>query len=336
MHRKILIADDNVATQTEMQRLLLEQGYEVITVGNGDLVIEKMHEFQPHVVMLDIIMPGKNGYEVCGYIKNEPELNQIPVILTFSEDEPFDLSEARRVGATRCLPKTIDPESLTAILNFIWAGVTPIEFTESLPDVKNIEYLQTDDVESDVEVEPVSDGEPVPVEEVTSYVYEVRLRESSGNMPTVKADPSQFSIPSEAAEVEASNLASRSKNIVVAAYESQKISEPRTLVAAVGGQNHQPELQNQFSDSPISGYQLCAASYEEESPDDPLQIKDDLISSHCCECGARVAIGDVFCVECGAGLDENENQESEKPNCGQCGQGVNLGDVFCLNCGSVQ
>ena len=48
MHRKILIADDNVATQTEMHRLLLEQGYEVITVGNGDLAIEKMHEFQPH------------------------------------------------------------------------------------------------------------------------------------------------------------------------------------------------------------------------------------------------------------------------------------------------
>src|SRR5689334_11574140 len=127
MHRKILIADDNLTRQKEMQQLLNERGYEVLTVSSGDLAIEKMRDFQPHMVMLDVIMPGKTGYEVCGYIKSEPELNQIPVILTFSEDEPFDLAEARRVGANRCLPKTIDPDNLIATLNFIWAGVTSTE-----------------------------------------------------------------------------------------------------------------------------------------------------------------------------------------------------------------
>src|SRR5262249_51228204 len=138
MLRKILIADDNVTTQKEMQQLLHNQGYEVLTVDTGELAIAKLHEFQPHMVLLDVIMPGKSGYEVCGYIKNKPELNQIPVILTFSENEPFDLAEARRVGATRCLPKTIDSDSLITILNFIWAGVTPIEHAQDLSTAQSV------------------------------------------------------------------------------------------------------------------------------------------------------------------------------------------------------
>jgi hypothetical protein len=74
----------------------------------------------------------------------------------------------------------------------------------------------------------------------------------------------------------------------------------------------------------------------EESYDDPLQIKEDLRSSFCRECGARVVIGDIFCVECGAALDEAVIEVSIEYHCRQCGETVCEGDVFCLNCGSVQ
>jgi twitching motility two-component system response regulator PilG len=278
MHRKILIADDSVARQREMQQLLHQHGYEVLTVSDGDLAISKIHDFQPHIVMLDIIMPGKTGYEVCGYIKNESELNQIPVILTFSEDEPFDLAEARRVGATRCLPKTIDPDNLIAALNFICAGVTSIEYSEEIPyPVPTAE----------IEVEPIEDGESIE-DDNSSQLYEVKLKETADKL--------------------------------------------KPVIATTANQNRDPY--NHLFDTSI--IKIQNSSNGEEETEDLLHVEEDLISNQCRDCGARVVMGDIFCVECGAALDEAVKYSTIGLNCGQCGQSISQGDVFCLNCGAVQ
>ena len=109
------------------------------------MAIVKAREFNPHIIILDTNMPGKTGYEVCDYIKKDRQLNQIPVILIFSENEPFDPSEARHVGATRCLPKAIEPQQLYSILNFIWAGVAPIDYSRfrlSMPTHQKLKMMK--------------------------------------------------------------------------------------------------------------------------------------------------------------------------------------------------
>lgn len=329
MHRKILIADDNVTMRKQLQQLLHEQGYDVTAVGNGDLALAKMQESKPHMVMLDVIMPGKTGYELCDYIKNEPDLNQIPVILTFSENEPFDLSEARRVGATRCLPKTIEPEQLISILDFIWAGVTPIEYAHSNSSAKAnsmsnnnlnepIELPPAGDDDSpqevELELEPVVEGEPE--DEQPSYAFEVKLEAETDTSDSV--EPAEMEIDHEKQQVQIPGLEPAVKKAEAA--------------AASGGSGSL-----YFSDNPISedSFRLEATN-DEDNPDDPLHIKDQLSAVPCRECGSTVMTGDVFCVECGAAIDEAVVRTPGESCCAQCGQAINSGDVFCLNCGAVQ
>ncbi|MEW6730295.1 MAG: response regulator [Acidobacteriota bacterium] len=338
MQRKILIADDNVTMRKEWQQLLQGQGYDVVTVGNGDLAIAKIHEFRPHMVMLDVIMPGKTGYEVCDYIKTQTELSETPVILTFSENEPFDLSEARRVGATRCVPKSIDPESLIVILNFIWAGVTPIEYAQPFSEInRGNSAAMLEESVSELEITPVSEEDKAPSEDDHSaYMFEIKIE-----APTVIEErpieelPAPLEIHAEANEVEIPGLEASKKRTQAS---EQNLMEAKKLAAAAGITGSQLELAENLLEQPIvdDHFKFDPTYDQPEDSDDLLQITQQLNTSYCRECGARVETGDVFCVECGAAVDEEMIQLPTDLNCEQCGQAIHPGDVFCLNCGAVQ
>jgi CheY-like chemotaxis protein len=103
--RKLLLADDSITIQKVIELTFGDEGLDVATVGDGQQAIEMLDSSAPDIVLADIFMPGKSGYEVCEYIKRTERLQHIPVVLLVGSFEPFDEAEARRVGADDYLTK---------------------------------------------------------------------------------------------------------------------------------------------------------------------------------------------------------------------------------------
>jgi CheY-like chemotaxis protein len=114
MGKKILLADDSITIQKVIELTFSDEDFDVVTVGNGRLALEKVQEVRPDIVLCDIIMPEKDGYEVCDFIKKNPGLQHIPVLLLTGAFEPFDQDRAARVGSDGFLAKPFEPETLIA------------------------------------------------------------------------------------------------------------------------------------------------------------------------------------------------------------------------------
>ena len=88
MGKKILLADDSITIQKVIELTFSDEDFDVITVGNGRLALEKLLEVRPDIVLCDIIMPEKDGYEVCEQIKTNPATSHIPVLLRPGRSSP--------------------------------------------------------------------------------------------------------------------------------------------------------------------------------------------------------------------------------------------------------
>ncbi len=114
MSKKILLADDSITIQKVIELTFSDEDFDVITVGNGRLALEKLPEVRPDIVLCDIIMPEKDGYEVCEQIKTNPATSHVPVLLLTGAFEPFDQERAARAGYDGSLAKPFEPETLIA------------------------------------------------------------------------------------------------------------------------------------------------------------------------------------------------------------------------------
>src|SRR6201988_4172103 len=88
---------------------LKDQGIDVVAVGNGEAAVRKIADVRPDLVLADVFMPVRNGYEVCEYVKDDPALKHIPVILLVGAFDPLDEQEAQRVRADGVLKKPFVP-----------------------------------------------------------------------------------------------------------------------------------------------------------------------------------------------------------------------------------
>jgi CheY-like chemotaxis protein len=112
MGHKILLADDSITIQKVIELTFSDEDFELHTVGNGQKAIDEIRSVMPHIVLCDIIMPEKNGYEVCEFIKSSPDLKHIPVLLLTGAFEPFDQERARAAGCDGFLAKPFEPQTL--------------------------------------------------------------------------------------------------------------------------------------------------------------------------------------------------------------------------------
>src|SRR5579863_9960025 len=93
-----------------------ERGVEVIAVGNGEAAVRRLPDANPDLVLADVFMPVRNGYEVCEFVKKDPRFAHVPVILLVGAFDPLDEKEARRVGADGILKKPfVPPDALIAM-----------------------------------------------------------------------------------------------------------------------------------------------------------------------------------------------------------------------------
>ncbi len=112
MGKKILLADDSITIQKVISITFSSPDYEITIVDNGNDAIKKAADVKPDIVLTDIVMPGKNGYEVCDAIKSNHALQNIPVLLLTGAFEAFDEQKAKQAGADAWLSKPFETQAL--------------------------------------------------------------------------------------------------------------------------------------------------------------------------------------------------------------------------------
>jgi CheY-like chemotaxis protein len=133
---KILVADDNSNIQKMVGLALKDHGIEVVAVGNGEAAVRKIADIRPDLVLADVFMPVRNGYEVCQFVKADSTLAHIPVILLVGAFDPLDEQEAQRSGADGVLKKPfVPPDPLISMVKsaLVRAGVAHAGFTPAKP-----------------------------------------------------------------------------------------------------------------------------------------------------------------------------------------------------------
>jgi len=123
MTRTILLADDSVTIQKVVELTFVDEGYRVIAVGNGADAAARLAEVAPDIAILDVHMPGVNGFELCRRVKDwRPEA---PVLLLVGTFEPFDKGEYSASGADAFLKKPFDSQELLRQVEDLLRTSTP-------------------------------------------------------------------------------------------------------------------------------------------------------------------------------------------------------------------
>ncbi|MBD1850635.1 response regulator [Leptolyngbya sp. FACHB-711] len=105
----VLIVDDSQIVRKMLSELLQNSGLRVIEATNGFEAQEKMQSALPDLVITDIVMPKMNGYELCRWIKKEPEMQNIPVLICSTKDQEFDRYWGMKQGADAYITKPFHP-----------------------------------------------------------------------------------------------------------------------------------------------------------------------------------------------------------------------------------
>jgi len=119
--RKILVADDNANIRKVVKMGFESLGYTVITAEDGKVALETIRAERPDLVILDVMMPEKSGYDVCAEMKADAGLRTIPVVMLTAKNLEEDQYWGRELGADEYITKPYDPEHLERVVEKIFA-----------------------------------------------------------------------------------------------------------------------------------------------------------------------------------------------------------------------
>ena len=114
---RILLADDSPHAQRMGERILREEGFEVVSLTDGNAAMLRLADVDPDLILADVFLPGKSGFELCRYVKSEPRFKHVRVVLTAGLLEPFDEDEARRVGCDAILKKPFEATKVVSTID---------------------------------------------------------------------------------------------------------------------------------------------------------------------------------------------------------------------------
>ncbi|EAT15461.1 PleD family two-component system response regulator [Desulfuromonas acetoxidans] len=179
MGKKLLLADDSVTIQKVIEITFADKDYQLQIADNGDQALSMAQQDCPDLILADVFMPGKDGYELCEALRAVPELASVPVLLLAGTFEPFDESKANAVGATDWIAKPFSSQELVdkvaemlsnAPAQDTWKatpGQTPVE-SDLLGALEEISAKQAETpvVEAPAQPEaletPIAEPEPLP------------------------------------------------------------------------------------------------------------------------------------------------------------------------------
>jgi DNA-binding response OmpR family regulator len=112
--KKVLIADDEPNIIASLEFLMEQGGYEVRCASDGREALALLDEFAPDLVLLDVMMPGKNGYEVCQSIKSDPARRHIKVVMLSAKGRDVEVAKGLELGADGYVTKPFSTRELAA------------------------------------------------------------------------------------------------------------------------------------------------------------------------------------------------------------------------------
>ncbi len=136
MPHTLLLADDSVTIQRVVELTFADQDIRVITVSDGDQAIAAVNQHPPDIVLADIGMPGRSGYEVTQHIRATPRLAHIPVLLLTGAFEPVDQARAMAVGCNGVLAKPFEPQLLVGRVKELLARSIPTGAPRATPAIQ--------------------------------------------------------------------------------------------------------------------------------------------------------------------------------------------------------
>jgi CheY-like chemotaxis protein len=113
---RILLADDSSHAQRMGERILREEGFEVVSLTDGDTVLLRLGDVDPDLILADVFLPNRSGLDLCRYVKTHPQHRHVRIVLTAGLLEPFDEAEAARAGCDGILRKPFEASALLAAL----------------------------------------------------------------------------------------------------------------------------------------------------------------------------------------------------------------------------
>ena len=112
--KKILVADDEPHILRVVKDKLANAGFTVVTAANGEEALETARREKPALVLLDVMMPKMNGFDVCRTLRAEAEFKGVPILLLTARGQEIDRHMGFEAGASEYIPKTFSPRELLA------------------------------------------------------------------------------------------------------------------------------------------------------------------------------------------------------------------------------
>ncbi|MCK5706546.1 MAG: response regulator [Candidatus Aureabacteria bacterium] len=121
--KKILIVDDSGLVRLVVSDELSKLGYDTYIASNADKALKSCKSKKPDLILLDVMLPGTNGFELCKKIKGDPDIKDVPIVFMTAKDQPQDLLEGKRAGGCAYLIKPFEGDELQrTVSKFIGKG----------------------------------------------------------------------------------------------------------------------------------------------------------------------------------------------------------------------
>jgi DNA-binding response OmpR family regulator len=117
--QRVLIADDEPHILLSLEFLLQRAGYETLTASDGDDTLRQVRELRPDIVLLDIMMPNHDGYEVCRAIKMDPQLSGTPIVLLSAKGQDVEVVKGLDLGAAAYVTKPFGNAGLLEVIRAV-------------------------------------------------------------------------------------------------------------------------------------------------------------------------------------------------------------------------
>ena len=131
MSKKILIIEDDPGTTRFLVYTLEQEGYKVLSAEDGLEGLKKARDEHPDLIILDIMLPGMDGYEICHRLRQKPETRTVPVLIVSGRARQDDKNIGLRMGADDYLSKPVDPQTILAKVETMLAATKEVVFGKS-------------------------------------------------------------------------------------------------------------------------------------------------------------------------------------------------------------
>jgi DNA-binding response OmpR family regulator len=119
MKPRILVADDDDGLRQLLRLILSREGFEVFEAASGEQALALAVAVSPAIILLDVMMPGLDGYDVCRRLKNDKRTGDVPVVFVSAAEDIARRNELHKLGAAACIQKPIGPRDLVSRINAV-------------------------------------------------------------------------------------------------------------------------------------------------------------------------------------------------------------------------